>query len=359
MSSQATLVAPSQGQHRIAPPSTLDGSTQVAREEEEESSDDDVPVKAPAAGPSRARQKPGPSRLNVTAQEEAWPQELEKRRVPAPKARRPVAASDRAGQKKRIGIVSMPPPPGLFPIANVLRNPSASWFEARDSAPVAGQSQPRQVSRSLPNEAAPSRRLSERSNAGPSESNAHTQDGDEDDKHVEELLALSHGTSMGVSAASKHPFEEADFDSDDERMAQNLLPSPAVNKANTSATNRLFGQQLPMHDADIDGDSPAPMRRAPGVQLPSVQRPSAGRPSSKPLSAALVPPVALGRTVSTGSETDPYMPMPGTRARQEKTRMREQEKQTPYTPPSGTRAASSLQLRSRQVSRPALATSRR
>lgn len=325
--------------------------------EEDESEDDGVPDKAPAAGPSGARQKPVSSRQNGVVQEEAWPQEPERRRVPVPQAKRPVAASDRAGQRKRIGIVSMPPPPGLFPNANVSRNPSNSRPEDRGGAAVAGPSQPRQVSRNLPNEAGPSRRSS-----GRSEANARTQEGDEDERHVEELLVLSHGTSMEVSATSKHPFEEAELESDDERMAQNLLPSPALNRANTSATNRHLGQQLPMYDADPDGDSPAPTRRASGVQqLSSAQRPSAGRGSSKPLSAALVPPAALDRTISMGSETDPNMPMPGTRARQEKTRMRERQRQTPYTPPSGTRAAQvvdALQLRSRQVSRP-LATSRR
>ena len=357
MSSQATLVAPSQGQrrHRNPPPSTLGGPTQVAQEEEEEESEDeDIP---PTAGPSNTRQKPAPQR-NAIVKEEGWPQEPERRRVPVPQTKRPAAPPDRAGQRKRIGIISMPPPPGLFPHAKTPRNQLNSRHEARNDAPVAGPSRPRQASRNLSNQVGPSPNSAARINEGRSPANARTQEGDEDDRHVEELLELSHGTSIVASAASasKHAFEEeAEFDSDDERMVQNLVPSPALNRTNASTTSRHLGQQRPVNDAH----SPASTRRASGVQQ---QPSSAGRTPSKPLSAELVPPGALDRTISIGSETDPNMPMPGTRARQERTRMRERLRQTPYTPPSGTRAAQlaeSLQLRSRQVSRPALLNSRR
>ncbi|KZT74099.1 hypothetical protein DAEQUDRAFT_761548 [Daedalea quercina L-15889] len=363
MSSQATLVAPSQGRHQ-PPTSTFGGRTQVAREEEV-SSDEEEPI--PKAAPSRSRENPTVSRPNAP---EVWPQEPQRRRAPIPPPKRLAAAApngaDQVSKRKRIGVVSMPPVPGLFPNADVARDhPKENEVvaEARNGTAAAGPSSQWQAHPGLSYEAGPSQRSLDRRDGEHSLVSAQTQEGDEEEKHVEEQLALTHGASM-TSAASKHPFEE-DLDSDDERARQSLLSNynGSIDASrsfghNVSATNRLLASQLPVYDADNEGESPESARRTSGViHPPSAQRSSASRPSSsRPPLVTPVPPAVLNRTTSMGSETDPTMPMPGTRARQEKMRMREQRKQTPYTPPSGTRAAQaveSLQLRSRQVLRQA------
>ncbi|TFY60039.1 hypothetical protein EVJ58_g5394 [Rhodofomes roseus] len=368
MSSQATLVgaASQKPRHRPAPPSTYDGPTQVAREEEEAAGP------APVAGPSRSQPRSAPSRS--IADEVLWPQEPVKRRAQAHELKPAILfarkVASRAGKGKRIGVVSNSPIPDFLSEAGAPRGVSAgdaartSKLSARNDVGVAGPSHQREAKPdSSPEEEGqgPSRRMPGRGDGEQAETNVKTQEGDEDDRDVEKMLAMSHGASMH-SATSKHPFEE-DLDSDDERVRRSLLPGTAANRSldasrsfgpNTSATNRLFGSQLPMHDADLDEEASKPARRASDVQPPSAQRSSAGRPSAGRPPAILVLPAELGRTASLGSEMD-SMPMPGTRARQEKLRIREQLKRTPYTPPSGTRAAQAagiLELRTRQVSRP-------
>ncbi|KAH9930878.1 uncharacterized protein B0H18DRAFT_1116585 [Fomitopsis serialis] len=370
MSSQATLVgAASQARQLPAPPSTWGGPTQVAREEEEMADEE-----AAAPGPSRTQQRPLAKRLDV--EEELWPQEAPKRRIPAPApwvaAAVALAGAERAGKRKRIGAVSRASVSGVFSSAEVPRStqakkPADPRTVARDDAAAAGSSGERQDERDLSYEGdvqGSSRKTVDHGDGGQLRTIVETQEGDDDDRHVEDLLALSTYTTSVANASARHTFEavEEGLESDDERAQRTLLGGSGLFGPNTSASNRDHGMQLPMRDADLYEEASKPAHRT--SDLPHAQRSSARpsiRPMNRPLPATPVPPGALGRTISLGSETDP-IPVPGTRAREEKVRRQEQLKKTPYTPPSGTRAAQAAEtyeLRSRQISRPVRTTYRR
>ncbi|KAI0927774.1 hypothetical protein AcW1_005207 [Taiwanofungus camphoratus] len=190
----------------------------------------------------------------------------------------------------------------------------------------------------------------------------------EEEDAVEQQLMRSKSPSRSdiASAASngrqKNPYGE--LDSDDERVHQNLLPSVRsfASNSNSAISDAKFVTLSSSKQQERDDDGPqAPSfsgsaTRMPGAQrypqTPAVHSPrrsSATRPNPlTPLGAS-----DLRRRATMGSTTsDPdTVPMPGTRASEKKKQATEEQKQTPYTPPAGTRAAATLSLRSRVVPR--------
>ncbi|KAJ8482706.1 hypothetical protein ONZ51_g5196 [Trametes cubensis] len=200
----------------------------------------------------------------------------------------------------------------------------------------------------------------------------------EDELEVEELVQTSAHVSGHVSpSANPEVSQSEELDSDDQRSRAKLLPTRPSTRPSKGENRRMSQHELRRKEllsrlATADEDEslaelldltrPADPQRAKSAASTSVgteasaRQPRAG-PSGvqNPVIPVPAPRRKLGReeTVDSTTSSAPGVPLPGTRASEEKQRIRESQRYEPYVPPPGTKAASAqkLQLRSRTVVR--------
>ncbi|KAH9890506.1 hypothetical protein C8Q73DRAFT_128619 [Cubamyces lactineus] len=205
----------------------------------------------------------------------------------------------------------------------------------------------------------------------------------EDELEVEELVQTSAHASGHVSPsanpeAPEEPQSE-ELDSDDQRSRAKLLPARSSARPSEGGSRRLSQHELRRKEfldrlADADDDEslaelldltrPANAQRAKSAASSSASTgASAPQPRAGPSRTqnqnpvTPVPPprrkVRREETVDSTASSAPDVPLPGTRASEEKRRIRESQRYEPYVPPPGTKAASvqKMQLRNRTVVR--------
>ncbi|KAL7282908.1 hypothetical protein ACG7TL_002325 [Trametes sanguinea] len=184
----------------------------------------------------------------------------------------------------------------------------------------------------------------------------------EDEQEVEELVHATAENSANISLSHSPSNSSSEvLDSDDQRTRARLRPSraqPPMAHSRTSSLGskrQLLITRLALEDDDEDfADNldlirgAAPQQRAPPVGVASGSRAH--------VFVTPAPRISLRREGTDASSVSsiPGVPLDGTRASEEKRRVRESQRYELYVPPPGSRAAESaqkMQLRSRTVVR--------
>ncbi|KAI0333130.1 hypothetical protein GY45DRAFT_1368648 [Cubamyces sp. BRFM 1775] len=190
----------------------------------------------------------------------------------------------------------------------------------------------------------------------------------EDELEVEELVQTSAHASGRISLS-----QSEELDSDDQRSRAKLLPArPSGDGSRRMSQHELRRKEFLDRLANADDDEtlaelldltrPANTQRAKSAASSSAStgaslpQPQAGPSRAQnPVTPVPVPRRKVKREETEGSTTSsaPDVPLPGTRASEEKRRIRESQRYEPYVPPPGTKAASAqkMQLRSRTIAR--------
>ncbi|KAI0823869.1 hypothetical protein BC628DRAFT_485268 [Trametes gibbosa] len=239
----------------------------------------------------------------------------------------PVPVEKRASKRRK--IKAAPPPPPVV-VLEPLRRAGVGSRSALQ--PMARKTAPRPAS---PHQAGPSSRavVTDEQDDESSQDDVEMTDTPQSDEQDVEALLQDANAESNAEVSPSLPEASEDLDTDDQVSREKLLRHGLREQIVDDDDDEAFAESL-----DLTVGAP----RSRSVSIPGVLFPSAGRAPVTP-----VPPLRRTNTNRSTASSALNVPLPGTRASEKKKQARERERHVPYVPPSETRAAMMLKLRSR------------